>query len=89
MKRATIFTEDDVREYPADVDWCLAYQTRNIEKALDDCLFALHEIYCKCKIDDADFDEMSEVEQMYYARQRTVAGIAAHVINKIANRGLS
>lgn len=89
MKRATIFTEDDVRAYPIDTDWCLAYQTRNIEKALGDCLFALHEIYSMCKIDDYHYDQMSEDLQLQYACEKTAASIARDVINKIANRGLS
>lgn len=68
---------------------CDSAEVADLEKAIEDCLFALHEIYCKCKIDDNDFDDMSEIDQMQYAREKSVAEIARDVINKIANRGLS
>lgn len=67
---------------------CDAAEVADLENAVNDCLFALHEIYCKCRIDDVDFEEMSEVEQMQYAREKSVAEIARDVINKITDRGL-
>lgn len=93
MHRITRYSEDDVRNYDCEILWCNSYHVAELERAnkvlnqkLDDCLFALEEIYCKCRINEDEFADLSEIERLQYASMLGAAEIAKHLVNSLGGR---